>query len=335
MTKAKYHHLVPQTYLKSWTQNGKSIKVIDKKSGKFETQNIERNFGEIQFHSIVAGMPICEESDLNEIYKILNGCDVFYKEERLNTLFDVNYHYSFKDEWKILKNGFEVSKKEKNIIMSDIEKTKIRDIEELWSKKYEDKWPMLLDIIQQKIELRRSPIIDEFYKGLIMKMVVALNWRGFQGNDIYKDAFCNVNNITNLKEIQIPKKSRFKSYLENVSDEYEHQILLEKYREFLRNDGIIYHNAKIYIQRLTIKFYIAGGKRDFYTSDNPSFVDKNLDGQRVHYFPVTPRILIVIGNYEKKSNKYYIETINDKNVNDINRIIKENSVRYTVVSSVD
>ncbi len=69
----KYHHLIPRTYLKSWCYSNKSIYVFNKEKRKYETKNIENNFGITQFHSIVAGMPICEENDLKKIFECLEG----------------------------------------------------------------------------------------------------------------------------------------------------------------------------------------------------------------------------------------------------------------------
>ncbi|AAK81455.1 hypothetical protein BJV85_000371 [Clostridium acetobutylicum] len=148
MTNQKYHHLIPRTYLKAWCYNKDSIYVFDTKNRIFEGKNIKKNFGITQFHSIVAGMPICEEEDLKKIYKCLDGYEIYYEGRLLTNLMEYNKYYCKFAEWVIKSNNIDISRKNKNILRAKIDKVKILDIEQLWSEKYEDKW----NIVRENIE---------------------------------------------------------------------------------------------------------------------------------------------------------------------------------------
>lgn len=147
MNNQKYHHLVPRTYLKAWCYSNDSIYVMNKETKLVESKNIANNFGITGFHSIVAGMPICEYNDLLKIFKILEGYDVFYVEKQLRSLEEYNKNYLDFDKWVIKKEGIQISNKNKNILKAEIDKVKIKDIENLWANKYEDKWKKLRECL--------------------------------------------------------------------------------------------------------------------------------------------------------------------------------------------
>ena len=73
MTVPKYHHLIPRAYLKAWCHSNDSVYVIDKISNNKEVKNIKTNFGVTQFHSIFAGMTMCNNDNLLKIFDCLNS----------------------------------------------------------------------------------------------------------------------------------------------------------------------------------------------------------------------------------------------------------------------
>lgn len=320
-----YDHLIPKTYLRAWVHSKDSVYVCDKKTGVLSRKNIENNFGRTHFHSISAGMPICEHSDLVDIFRSVNGYDVYYQDRLLETLEEYNnYYYDFAN-WVIKKSGVKVTKRGKNQIRADIEQVKIDDVENLWNKKYENRWNQMKDIIIYKVMTNSLNEIDEFYKGLIMKFIIAFNWRGFYGNDTFKNASKWILGAAALHNVDIPFEVRQKPYLETASEEIEHMLLLRKYREFLRDKGIMYDMAKLYIRLLSLQFYIAEGNTKFITSDNPSFIVKINEDKNVHLMPVSPEILICIGRNSDCIGKYKVERISDEDVEQFNKLISENS----------
>ena len=77
-SEAKYHHLIPQTYMSAWANSSGTLLVKDLHTGETEKKNKEKFLGVNHYHSIIAGMPICTEDDAKEIFKILNNYDVSY-----------------------------------------------------------------------------------------------------------------------------------------------------------------------------------------------------------------------------------------------------------------
>ncbi|MCX7903034.1 MAG: DUF4238 domain-containing protein [Caloramator sp.] len=330
----KYHHLIPKTYLKAWCYKNESIYVIDKKTNKIDTKNIDNNFGRSDFHTIKAGMPICENKDLEKIFKVLEGYEVYCDNKKLENLEDYNKRYYEFNKWVIIKDGNVVSKKIKNVLKNEIENVKIMDIENLWAQRYEDKWGWLRNTIEYKICRIKLKEIDEFYKGLIMRFVILYNWRGFNGNDVFNEICEWLSKIIGLERIDIPKEDRAKLYIETASEEIKHFYLLKEYREFLKDEGKMYDLAKKYIKFLNIKFYIASGNKKFITSDSPSFVGKDLDGNLAHVMPVTPEILICVSAY-KANKRYLIERINENEVISFNKQIFENSFERIITKIKD
>lgn len=326
----KYHHLIPRTYLKAWCHSNGSVYVIDKKTNNKELKNIKTNFGITQFHSIVAGMIMCNYKDLLKIFDCLNGYKVIYNGEEITSLEKYNNYYFDFDNWTIKKDNEIVTKKQKNRLKNEINQIRILDIENLWESKYERKWRWLRDTIEYNVLNSNVNEIPQFYKGLIMKSVIAFNWRGFQGNNNFNEIYQWVSNIIQLESINIKKEQRIKMNLENADDEMKHNLILKKYREFLNDSGIIYDMAKSYIRLLNITFYVASQERVFITSDNPSFTCEYLDNKIIHIMPVSPKVLICIGRESESSNNYIIKKLSDEQVSKINNIIIENSVERII-----
>lgn len=186
------------------------------------------------------------------------------------------------------------------------------------------------ETIEYNITHAKASKIDEFLKGLIMKFVIAFNWRGFYGNQEFKDVYKYVISGLDFDKILIPNNERYKPFLETIEEENEHLMVLKNYREFLRDKGIIYETTKNYIRLMNIKFYISTGDNKFITSDNPSFVCKNIDGLLVHIMPISPKITIAIGLNSSKENEYLIEILSDKEISKINKIILDNSIKRII-----
>ncbi len=73
-TEAKYHHLIPQTYMTAWANESGTMDVeFLRAPGKIVKRNKERIAGITDFHSIQAGMPLCTENDTNELFAAVTG----------------------------------------------------------------------------------------------------------------------------------------------------------------------------------------------------------------------------------------------------------------------
>ncbi|MFF2153801.1 DUF4238 domain-containing protein [Paenibacillus chitinolyticus] len=323
---AKYHHLIPQTYLRNWCYQNDSIYTIPIENlEEVETKNIANNFGLNNYHTIKAGMPSCTEDDLLKIFAPLKNIDVYHEARLLTSLKEQNEFYYFFDEWVLkYKNGEAVNRKEKNKIKAEIEKCKILDIEFLWSLKYENGWSKLFKKIQQEVNNEKNNHIESFYKGKLMKFIVSLDWRSFIGNNNVNEVLGFFNETVNLSDINIPFEERDIPNDRTYLDWAKRNFLLKKFRDFLNEDGLMYDMAKGYIKNLTLKFLIAEGDAEFITSDNPSFTYKTKTGLK-HIMPVSPSILVSVEKDSKHSGRYFIEKVNDDVISKINSIIIMNA----------
>lgn len=331
MSRARYHHLIPQTYLRSWCYSSGSVYSFHKDNlSEVIVKNIANNFGLNHYHSIRAGMPCCTNDDLLKIFAPINNYKVIFDGKELTSLAEYNNTYFSFKEWDIYyPNGCRVPRAVKNEIKARIEANKVLDIEELWSKKYESGWNFLLQMIKQRTNSSTNLSIDEFYKGKLMKFIVSLNWRSFISNEQLREAFDLIDAIVDLKNIKIPEEDRNIMTDKTVYDEIKHNYLLKQFGAFLRDEGIIYNMAKGYIKHLGIRFLISSEKAEFITSDNPSFIYLGNDGIH-HIMPVNPRILISIRKYSFKEGKYYIEQLGEKEVRKINSIIVDNAQEFVI-----
>lgn len=325
MADSKKHHLVPRVYLKRWIKLGNTLHAINKRTHKREDRNVEKVCVKNDYHTIKAGMQCAEDRDLKIIFKVLENCEIYYNGKKIDKLKEYNNFYCDFNDWDIKnKDGTAVSKKK---IKSEIDKVKITEIESLWSEKYEDKWNKIVNIIEQRVKDSKGDTIDKFYKGFIIKWIIAMNLRGYIGSEDINEAFDIFNGYIPLYDIDIPYDERIKSSQKNIEDEIKNDILLKIYREFLNNRGKFYDKARWYIKNINLEFIVADGNEKFVTSDNPSFYKKgNIDK---YIMPVTPSILIRFCKLEYGyENKYLISRISEKEVKEYNKLIVNNCYEY-------
>ena len=328
MSKPKYHHLIPQVYMKEWCYEYNKIYIVDKENKYNVLSKDIENFGGIKhFYTIKPGKCFAPHDYLKDIYNSLDRYIIIYEGKKLVSLREYNSKFYDYDNWCILDNNkHKISKKEKNIIKQAIEQNRNFDIENLWDRKYETKWKNILKVINQKINNTSDKYIDEFYKALLMKWIVSLDWRGFETNKTFQEIFNFI-----MVKIGIKKDDEDLKY---IYEELRHELLLRYFYEFLNNDGLIYGTAKYYIHNATIVFLKAPNNIEFITSDNPSFTyTKN--GLNHHIMPISPKTLICIAKDKNHKNKYLVKEINRNEVKEYNRIIKDNSFRYLIKKNIN
>ncbi len=329
MSNPKYHHLIPQTYMKAWCYSNQSVYIsyIENLS-ESETKNIENLGGVQNYHTLKAGMQGLQKSDTDKIFEVTKDYNIKYDGKVITDTLELNNIYGLFDDWEVsYLNGNPASKKK---LKHAIDTATIKEIETLWSKVYENGWNELYKKINSQILGSHKRKVQEFDKEYLMEFSVALNWRSFNSNDIFSDAYENMAHP--LKSILIPPKERIFPFLETAYDEIYHCILLKKYREFLNEKGMIYENALIYIKYMSFHFYVADGNTTFITSDNPSFSFKrDEDDLKAAMLPISPKILMIIGRNSTKETNYYISRVSDEVVKKYNKIILEHARKYIII----
>lgn len=327
-TKAKYHHLVPQTYMSAWAHGNGTLNVEFLDSpGNIVERNKEKIAGITDFHSIEAGMPLCTEDDADIIFSPVLPYTVEYKSNILQSSLDMNkYYYDF-DNWVIKRvNGSIVSKKS---IKREIEKIKIKDIEANWSTKYENNWNSVVAKIEAAVLLAPNGSVPTIEKEYLMKFFTALDWRGFRTNqhfeEMYRALTCGL-----FVDLEIPEDKRILPSLKTAADEMRHYLLLQYYRKYLNNTGVIFEDAMANLHHTNFHFLIADGPTKFITSDSPAFIHRRDDKKFVDLLPITPRILMTKGKCIEDDGLYYVTHITDEAVKRYNDAIRSNAEEFVI-----
>lgn len=329
-TKAKYHHLIPRTYLSAWEHGNGTlfVRFLDNKENVVE-RNKDKIAGITNYHSIVAGMPIVTKNDADIIFACLADLEIHYNDVIITDSLELNRIYYDFENWCIYrKDGTVVSKKK---LKSEIDKVKIRDIETMWSSKYEDAWGIIRSELEHSILNATEGKIPDTHKEYLMKFYTALDWRSIKSNVQFNDAWewlCK--EVFCLDEIDIPAEERELPILDNVAEEMKHNLLLKFYRKYLNDDGVIYTNAMANLANTSFHFLVADGLETFNTSDNPVFVFRRRDGMLQGVLPLTPRILMAQGRNSEKDDSFYITHITDEVVKRYNLEIEKNASSFVV-----
>ena len=331
-TQAKYHHLIPQTYMSAWSYGNGTLKVEFKDAPDVIVErNKERIAGITDFHSIKAGMPICTRSDADLIFASVSPYTVTYKGKVIKDTLELNKVFSDFEKWEITRaDGTLVSKKQ---ILHKIEQVKIKDIEANWSIKYENAWSSQVAIIEDRILNATADSIPSFDREYIMKFFTALDWRGFTSNTHFESNFSKLcHDIIDLRSIDIPKEERILPFLTTADEEMRHYLLLQYYRQYLNDTGVIYKSAITNLRYTSFHFLVSDGPTMFITSDTPAFIYKRPDNALAGLLPITPRILMLQGKNTDNDNSYYITHITDEAVQHYNKIICENAEEFIIVN---
>ena len=166
-----------------------------------------------------------------------------------------------------------------------------------------------------------------------MKFFTALDWRGFSSNAQFEDAttwLCN--DIMPLGELEIPEEERVLPSLTTAAEEMRHNLLLQYYRKFLNDTGVIYQDAMARLKHTSFHFLVADGPSFFITSDTPAFVHKRADASFVGLLPITPRILLAQGKRNSQEDVYYISHITEEAVQRYNAIIRDNAEEFVILN---
>ena len=266
-TQAKYHHLIPQTYMSAWANEAGTLEVeFLNNPGVFEPKNKDNIAGITDYHSIKVGMVICTKNDADKIFAPLANYTVEIDGQVVTDTLEMNQKFYDFDTWVIRRSdGSLVSKK---AIKREIEKIKIKDIESNWSTKYENEWNKVVCDLETAIFTSKLESITAIHKDYLMRFFVALDWRSIQSNDEFQKAFRPFANVL-LDEIEIPEEERILPCLRTAADEMKHNLLLKYYRKYLDGDGVIYTYAMECLKHTNFHFLIADGPTYFVTSNNP------------------------------------------------------------------
>lgn len=326
-----YHHLIPQTYMKSWCFNSKTIWAYNKQTAEWKDCNIEKICGINYYHSIrVKNLYVTPES-LNKIFGILKPYRIFLGDNLLDTPKKMHKEYSQFDNWKIVyPNGVIISKKKKNDIKTKIEQAKFNEIEEQWNIQFENGWTKLIKEIQDNLlRIRRKEPIQLTTHAFseLIRYFVMFEWRGFSGSSNFSDAFAYIDSILPFSSAEIPEEDRILDGCNNVLEEMKHNLLIKQFNLFQSQKGVIQTYQENLEKNFTIAFLISPDNYNFITSDSPCFKFKNKDGAIEPFFVALPNLAIVLTKKDPDSpQRYYILELSQLEVDEYNKAIYNNAV---------
>lgn len=314
-TKAIYHHLTPQTYMRAWKHGNSSIYVVEKGKNDLGESKSTKGFAGIDnYHSIRAGSLIHTDEDCKAFFKPLENHTVEIDGKIVKNPSDLNKMFFEFNKWTIKKsNGDMVSEQEKILLKNSILLITKKDIEVEWNRQYENSWNSMNQQITNAIfinanSVTQTHLMKAIKRDDLIKFMVSLEWRTKPYHPVLQYSLDNAlrNNSLEIdfKSIQIPENERLYPFLETLYDEYAHSYILKLFREFLDGKGIMMNEAKKFINESSIVFYIAPENGEFVTSDNPVCRFTNSTGKIEYIFPLNPKVACSVLKGNQKD--YYV-----------------------------
>lgn len=322
----KRQHYVPRTYLESWNDNTKKIRVYNKDDNKlYKYCKPNKALFENDFYTKkVEDVLVLTNEEKCKIFKALDGYKVIYEnnkeEKELVSLEEYAIYYFDFENWNVLReDGTFVNKK---LIKDKIEKVRITELEEQW-KIVENDWGTLANKIESYIlnqkALERSDLND------LLTFMVAQKWRTPNALNVYKNL---------INSILFSLKETIGCMYEVERDSLSNAVFKKQIMKFQSND----ENSNILKEIEALKnchmvFYQPIG-RQFITSDNPiiTIIDNNLLKGNYNgiYFPISPQLMLAL--YRGDKDKYLVTTMRSNIVRRFNNRIKACALKYYVTN---
>lgn len=239
-------------------------------------------------------MPCCTQEDAEKMFGLLQNYTVEYEGRVLETALEMNAAYWDFDNWTIVeKDGRPVRKRNRNVIRKGLEEAKNDAIENGWCR-LENRWNSQVKAVENWLfESSGEDNIDADY---ILEFVVMLNWRGSRSNEYLEIALNGARNGIKSVLESIAAEHPEDDSLDEVDltaemQDLEHNVLLNKYQQYFKDDGLMFSHVKQLQANFMPVFAVANGSKRFCTSDRPSF-EVFWDNKPIYLLPMTPRILI-------------------------------------------
>ena len=316
--------------MKPWCFSGKTVFAYDKQSGFWDERNIENICGIKYYHSIRANSLYVTSDALEKIFGFLSIYNISYNGVNLNTLEAMHHSYQYYDEWEIrYPKGAFVSKKQRNVFKTKIQQAKFNDIEEQWSKKYENGWETLIREIESVLYPIKNGLPFKLTRHAFSELIryyVMFEWRGFGGNLEFANAFNQIDEIFPFSSVEIPEEERALSFYTNVLEEMKHNLLVKYFDLFQDGKGIMQTYKQLLEDSCTAVFLIAPRGYNFISSDNPCFRFKNENDEAVPFFVALPQLAIIFPKKDGESpNEYCINELSLDEIGYYNKQIFTNS----------
>lgn len=347
MPKTKKCHYISQIYLKSWSLNGSSVKVYQKSTKKTNIISIGKNFYKNNLYNFKFNMltyvklfPIIYD-DFREMIKRFtkeNNITIFYDKEIFNIDTKNLGYLAEKEKIEFYKNSEKLSEKQKNDLYNRLSQLKSTILEEKFCELIENKWSDFLKKLLNKPKIMGlSEYIalndDEMQLLRMMTISMLIKIENTPGISIINNTTQDVLDWFESFATSAKSKDNFKD-LSNGT--IKPLLFLKRIYDLLINkDSSQFMNLTFTISKLNYELYYINGNKEFYTSDIPCFeVINNFEATNKNngiYFPLTPKLLLVLKRDEELSNTINVYEASDKEINYFNWLIFNNCNDYIIV----
>lgn len=330
-------HLVPNTYLKAWSNDQNHVYYIDKneKIIDFTKSDILKRTKILtviqEFYSRNIFSHFVEQNDLIKIFAPLNTYTVYIDGQETNDLKTLKSNFTDFNKW-VIKDSLNniVSTELKEELKNEMKSIQVRDIEEAWNRMFENTWPTTRnDIINAVNNNSGKQSIDSIKREELIKFMVAINWRTYPPNETLANLFYKVFNIFGedfkivLNE-EVDEEEKYLSVVNTVGEHLLHDLSLKYFLSYFRNSGPIYKEFESIYEDMDIELLVAEKGYEFLTSDKPVNIYKNSDGKIEYIFPICPSIACAVRknkiNIDK--TKYVVTNYSKEEVFKFNNSLK-------------
>ena len=346
MPKTKKCHYISQIYLKSWSDNGSSIKVYNKENKKLQSISIENNFYKIDLYNFKFNMltyaknfPLIYDDFKKMIKNFMskNNIIIFYKNKQFNIATENLGHLLEKENIDFFQDNIKLNKRKKNQLYNELSQLKSTILEDKFCEVIENKWPNLLQEILKKPRIKGiSEFIvlnnEEILLLRLMTISMMLRIENTPGFDTIENTINDISDFFEKFALTSDSKVKFKKF---YNTEVKHLLFLRHIYDLLVNKSnsqfmeLTFKNSK-----LNYELYVINGDKNFDTSDTPCFKVINNFELTNHnngiYFPLTPKIFAILRRDEKLSNTINVFEASEKEINYINWAVQNYSNKYII-----
>ncbi|MET7018199.1 DUF4238 domain-containing protein [Bacillus mycoides] len=330
-------HLVPNTYLKAWSNDQDHVYYIDKneKIIDFTSTDIIKRTKKLtviqEFYSRNILSHFTEQNDLIKIFAPLNTYTVYIKGKEIRDLNSLKNSFIDFNKW-IIKDSLcnTVSSELKEELKNKIKSIQVRDIEEAWNRMFENTWPITrMEIINTVNSSNGKQLIDSIKRKELIKFMVAIHWRTYPPNEIFANLFYEVINMfgeeftTVLKE-ELDEEDKHLSVVNTFGEHLLHDLSLKYFLSYFRNSGPIYKEFESIYEGMVIELLVAEKGYEFLTSDKPVNLYKNSDNKVEYIFPICPSIACAVrkNKIHQDKTKYIVTNYSKEQVFKFNNSVR-------------